>query len=496
MAKPSTYVNVAPPPPPPDRNRKRSICQSCNCPNCHDMESCTGTVINGGYLRTVADRPPVPCRQRQFTDDFSPEEYFKECDKPKPDTRRMKELDIPLPLPSAQSNDSVFDSLPSSNPPVPFLHEFHTHIPPKLSIHDRFIQRHPSPQPPAPSQIRPHRKPSDELPNPNVLNQLLMNEQTVEVPRQKEKGHDQLPQFELTLPRKKSERRKTGRRQPAKVPLWMKLGTIFAFIPFFGLSYMVFKTGKDIFFVHNRHLRPAQHSWNYSEPDESKLDTTVCFSCDLVDEFRSRHRGQQLGDLKIYGFKSSDKRRHCCMDQLGHTKWMVNMMKTREILGRQEARNPDSDGVCSAKSTHVPVYNRCSQGEASLKLDKENTTPMCKGAGIKVTNDSLLAEEEGLYIVYMTLTVTLSPKTDCGKKIESKVLRAHLHCNKSAKKRCIEMETYNVTRTNTDSTYFQHSFNLYTMKNFTRGEQFFPSLSHPSYLYTAKYGNYIGVVQL
>ncbi|XP_033760791.1 uncharacterized protein LOC117342692 [Pecten maximus] len=454
--QPRKYANVAPKLP--GRERKPSACESCKCTNCNDYESCNScSVVNDGYLRTVHDeKPPVPCRQRRFTDDFSPEVCFRESmiqeDTPKHDTKRMKELDIQLPLPNIPIDFQK---------PEPFQHKV--------------------------------RKPSDTLPIPNATAtpQPPLHTQRADVEPEHvttnkvEQGR--LAQVDITLPRRKSESRKRRTRQPRKVHVWMKFGTIVSIVLLIGLSYMIFKSIRDICFApYHYKSTSSRHKWNYSEPNESRLDTTICFSCDIIDKFK----GEQ-SRFDLYGFKSTGNRRHCCLDQLGHMKWLVSMMKTNEIL-QDEVRDNSSTTVCPVKATLVPIQNG---NKTDLKLNNTALQTHCRGASINVTKDALVTRKDGLYIVYMTMSVKLASRQTEGNGQHGNIaLKAYLFCSKSKRGKCIEMETFNKTITYSDQNF--HVFNLYTVKKFTNGEHFYPVLSEPGYLYTTTKGNFIGVVEL
>ncbi|XP_060069170.1 uncharacterized protein LOC132549266 [Ylistrum balloti] len=460
MSRPGpSYANVAPQPR--DRERNLPSNEPCKCTICHDGESCSSD-----YLRAISDeKPPRPCPR--FTNKFSPEKSFSDsavpCKTPKHDTKTMRILDIPLPLPTKQSKNNSSDS---SARLVKTAHNIPT-----------------------------HRKPSDVLPVPNdrVSTQPLIPDHRINHTCSigKDKNQDELSGFEITLPRRKSDLRKKKKQEPMKVHLWMKIGTIVLSLLFIGLLYLVTNRVREVFFVLHQHERQIQHIWNFSEPEESKLDTTVCFPCDLTQEFRSETLKQK--EFEMYGFKTAEKH-HCCMDQLGHTKWMINMMSANEILEHTSKQNKH---VCSVKSTQVNIQSQCSvNGTAILQMNNTHFKKSCKGAGIEVAKNFLQANETGLYIVYMTMTVTLNPEMSTCKSNRNtgnKEIKAHLHCAKSRRPKCIEMETVSTTRITADS---YHVFNFFTLKHLQAGEKFFPQLSHPSLLYSMKYGNYIGVVQV
>lgn len=447
-----------------------SVSGSCKCNNCHDSESCSScSIANGGYLRAAPEvRPPVPCRQRRFTDDFSPEKYFNESNIIQHDTKRLKALDIPLPLPSDLNNDSVFLNEPFPNP---------------------------TPAPPAQrglSSSQFHRKPSDELPVPNrsLSTQPLIHDHSIEVTGKPYLEHklDDFSHLTVTLPRKKSDHKKLNRQkhEPSKNNVLIKIGTIISSVLLIGLMYMVAKSVREMFFVSRHHISRPQHLWNYSEPADSKLDTTICFSCETMKEFE-RHQSR----FDLYGFKSGDKTRHCCVDQLGHLKWLVSMMKTNEILKQKEtSKNTTSKSSCSVKVTMVQITN---DGKTSLTLNNTRMKTFCKGAPINVTKNSLMVKKEGMYMLYMTMSVVLNPDK-VNEATGHKVLKAYISCSKSKKGKCIEVETLNKTQPLVDTQY--HVFNIYTVKQFTSGERFYPVLSEPKYIYPSELGNFIGVVEL
>ncbi|XP_069104151.1 uncharacterized protein [Argopecten irradians] len=481
-----------------DSGSTPSVSGSCKCNNCHDSESCSScSIANGGYLRAAPEvRPPVPCRQRRFTDDFSPEKYFNESNIIQHDTKRLKALDIPLPLPSDLNNDSVFLNEPFPNrhgpqigpPPLPIQ----PHV---TSSHKRFREPLPTPAPPAQrglSSSQFYRKPSDELPVPNrsLSTQPLIHDHSIEVTGKPNLEHklDDLSHLTVTLPKKKSDHKKLNRQkhEPSKNNILIKIGTIISSVLLIGLMYMVAKSVREMFFVSRHHISRPQHLWNYSEPADSKLDTTICFSCETMKEFE-RHQSR----FDLYGFKSGDKTRHCCVDQLGHLKWLVSMMKTNEILKQKEAsKNSTSKSSCSVKVTMVQITN---DGKTSLTLNNTRMKTFCKGAPINVTKNSLMVKKEGMYMLYMTMSVVLNPDK-VNEATGHKVLKAYISCSKSKKGKCIEVETLNKTQPLVDTQY--HVFNIYTVKQFTSGERFYPVLSEPKYIYPSELGNFIGVVEL
>lgn len=526
---------------------------SCVCPNCHEtVESTSGSANCSCSYLTTPNKPPVPCRQKRSNSDFSPEHSFYE----KPlyiepystitsvkrvfGKKSMRDLNIPLPLPKTTTLKQQIESCPKYAPPKPrraasdsVLPSYANSRPPKpprstsesevkhggrrvnhsgnsISNSCEYIQSSDVPvglgtsnATTQPKDIKTFGHKSAVRPIPNGRVQQLhrsspSNRQTLLQSNQTNNTDDKVhnsSQWDVTLPSLSSKQNRK-RRAKQSVRWWIKAGTMTSYFMLIGLVYMVTRSVRDTLFKSTSEPSTSLDDevpfvW---EPPVSRMDTTVCLRCEIVEQYGNLRRIQKGDNSELYRFTTVDHKRHCCLDQLGHMKWMVNLMKTREMLLRGASKT--RHGVRRGKMTRVHIQNVCSHsGESTLQLNTTDVESYYGGARVNVTRDSCVTLERGTYIVYLTLTVDLQNQEpqSCDTKPLTTAMEAHLQISRSDNDNCIEMERWETA----DRSSGVHAFNFYVVKEFEKGDSFFPVLSHPSYLYaTSPVKNYIEVVRL
>lgn len=441
----------------------------CACSNCHEVDSnCGSTVCNNDYITPVHDKPPAQCCPRDMCGDFSPERRFYD----RPTTSVL------------YTSDTIVKSVISTT----VLREFDLQLPlphdigvygPSMRHRTEDYQNVPPPSYPPPPLPMSASTPRGQFEN-HTANQSINNA---------ELNIQHRARTSITTASSTQTQTKTPKEgRPKKVRWWFKLGTVISYLLFPGLGFAVVQSAVASFYEDHTNIGHRNAFWNSSEPPDSRLDATVCFSCEFISQ-ASRWRPRTGDSPDMYSIKTVDNQMHCCLPEVGHVKWMMSMMKTQEIVQNR----PITTGVCGGKMTHVPITSACSRdGVSSLQLDTDAAISECGGAGINVTRDGCVARRRGRYIVYVTITVSLTGTSSACAPKQTNEIQAHLRCNRSGKQHCIDMETWDITR----KEYGFHVFDFYAVKEFEKGESFFPVLSHPSYLYAVPYGNYIDVIKL
>ncbi|OWF54843.1 uncharacterized protein LOC110467236 [Mizuhopecten yessoensis] len=401
----------------------------CRCTHCCDSDF----VTEEDDLKYSPTRLPVPCRQSPVSDAFSPETRF---------------IEKPIASDDHLSNEKQMarrydnEHLPATNLYLSVIPEQHEHSQAQYSSnHDRSVPYHPSGGPP----------PHVSISNTGDALQPLVSTNTVK--------------------RKQRQKRKA----------------VASFIFLLGLLYLVAQSVNNLLY---RHQCRSHNIWNYQEPDESLLESTLCFPCSLVrQELMNCFLKQKTSYSDLHIVKTIDNKFHCCLERFGHVKWMVNLMKTAKFVGKD---NTTSDKHVNKCLSHLPIRADSSESANGSHLKHDRTNIMCDK--VNVTQHSLIAAEEGLYIIYITVTMHIAPPNTATESNQQAV-KAHLHSTNYSNTKCIWMET--LTKDNgykPFEIFFSSSF--YVITNLAEGEQIFSVFSHPSYIYDTKGANQIGVIKI